>query len=97
MTLQVRTARISYAGPDRLDITRKSADDFGLAFAPSWKLLGPALQARAAGAGELDEDAWRAYVDAYFDEMRASYRNLPADRPTTRACPRPRRPASPPP
>ena len=77
MTLQVRTARISYAGPDRLDITRKSADDFGLAFAPSWKLLGPALQARAAGAGELDEDAWRAYVNAYTDEMRASYRANP--------------------
>lgn len=58
MTLHIRTARVSYAGPDRLDVTRKSADDFGLAFAPSWKLLGPVLQARAAG--ELDDDAWRA-------------------------------------
>lgn len=71
-SLHVRTSRISYAGSDRLDVTRKGADDVGLAFAPSWKLLGPVLQARAAG--ELDDDAWRAYVDAYTDEMRASYR-----------------------
>lgn len=70
--LHIHTARVSYAGPHRLDITRKSADDFGLAFAPSWKLLGPALKAR--DAGELDEDAWRAYEAAYTDEMRASYR-----------------------
>jgi uncharacterized protein YeaO (DUF488 family) len=75
MTLHVRTARVSYGGPDRLDVTRKTGDDFGLAFAPSWKLLGPVLQARAAE--QLDEDAWREYVAAYTDEMRASYRANP--------------------
>lgn len=75
MTLHVRTARVSYAGPDRLDITRKSGDDFGLAFAPSWTLLAPALRARAAG--EVDAAAWAAYVEAYTDEMRASYRSWP--------------------
>lgn len=77
MTLRIHTARVSYNGPGRLDVTRKSADDFGIVFAPSWKLLGPALKAR--DAGELDHDAWRAYVAAYTDEMRVSYR---AHRPT---------------
>ncbi len=33
MTLLVHTARITYAGHDRLDLTRKSGDP---TFAPSW-------------------------------------------------------------
>lgn len=45
MTLRVHTARVSYAGPDRLDITRKSAPPEGIAFAPSWSILRPALDA----------------------------------------------------
>lgn len=73
MTLHVRTARVSYGGPDRLDVTRKSADDFGLAFAPSWALLAPVLRARHAN-GDIDAIAWGSYVAAYTDEMRASYR-----------------------
>lgn len=43
MTLTVHTARVSYDGADRLDITRKSAGPEGIAFAPSWAILRPAL------------------------------------------------------
>lgn len=46
MTLAVHTARISYSGPDRLDVTRKSAGPEGLPFAPSWQILGPMLRGR---------------------------------------------------
>lgn len=43
MTLRVYTARVSYGGDDRLDITRKSAGAEGLPFAPSRAILNPAL------------------------------------------------------
>ena len=43
MTLTVHTARVSYDGADRLDVTRKSAGPDGIAFAPSWAILRPAL------------------------------------------------------
>ena len=46
MTLHAFTARVSYRGADRLDITRKSAVGDGLVFAPSWEILRPALDAR---------------------------------------------------
>lgn len=71
MTLLVHTARISYRGADRLDVTRKSAGSDGLPFAPSWRILRPALAAR--DLGQLAE-AWPRYVEAYTAEMRASYR-----------------------
>lgn len=49
MKLHVRTARIGAKGlVDALDITRKSATGDGLAFAPSWSILRPALDARKA-------------------------------------------------
>jgi hypothetical protein len=47
MTAMVHTARVAYSGSDRLDVTRKSGRE-GLAFAPSWTLLGPVLRARRA-------------------------------------------------
>ena len=47
MSVVVHTARISYRGGDRLDITRKSGRE-GIVFAPSWSLLGPVLRARRA-------------------------------------------------
>lgn len=62
MTLAVYTARISYAGADRLDVTRKSAGPDGLPFAPSLRILSPMLT------------AWPTYVRAYTAEMRTSYR-----------------------
>lgn len=76
--LRFYTARVSYAGEDRLDVSRKGADahardhqgDPGLGgpFAPSWAILGPALKARSA-EGALTEKVWREYNDAYGEEM----------------------------
>lgn len=90
MSLVVRTARIGYVGGDALDVTRKSARGDALAFAPSWSILRPALDARTRAAeasklwwsnlAESDEGpailaaSWAAYVPAYLAEMRASYR-----------------------
>ena len=65
MSLRDHTARVSYGGADRLDITRKSAPPEGIAFAPSWAILRPALdmmalartmRAAAEHAGEARPD-----------------------------------------
>lgn len=61
----VHTARIDYAGPDRLDISRKSGVS---AFAPSWPLLRATLP---KFGGTLP---WEEYVTRYTAEMRVSYR-----------------------
>lgn len=46
--VRVFTARIGTPGlTDALDVTRKSAKGDGLAFAPSWAILRPALDLRA--------------------------------------------------
>ena len=84
MPLIVHTARVSYAGPDRLDVTRKSAGPEGIAFAPSWDILNPALEHREAVrqfcsgnpavAATLEHAMWRLYRAAYRGEMRESYR-----------------------
>lgn len=70
MTLLIHTAHISYVGEDRLDITRRSAGADGIAFAPSWRILLPALRGRNAG---LEEQMWPTYVTAYQREMEISY------------------------
>jgi hypothetical protein len=69
--LQVNSARVTYSGPDRLDVTRKSGRE-GLFLAPSWRILGPALQARATDGVSLEQH-WRPYRDAYIQEMRESW------------------------
>ena len=87
MTLTVYTARVSYGGADRLDVTRKSAGPDGIVFAPSWAILGPALKAREVAewllkaslwereaAERIEREAWEAYVPAYLAEMRESWR-----------------------
>lgn len=85
MPLLVRTARITYDGPDRLDITWKSSTGMGRAFAPSWGILEPALRARRqaerqAAKGErkqaeqLIEESWQRYVVSYRAQMHESYR-----------------------
>lgn len=71
--LRVWTARVSWRGEGRLDITRKSGTA-GLFLAPSWAILRPALDARRAGGAESNALAWARYVPAYVAEMRASYR-----------------------
>ena len=94
MTLRVFTARVSYVGADRLDITRAGADAYrkrtgltweGEAWAPSWTIVWPIIKLRrevrdlGAYADSVLLAAWRAYVPAFTAEMRASYRrNRPA-------------------
>ncbi len=73
MAVRVRTARVTYRGADRLDVSRKGGDPIGLAFAPSWSILSPVLRARRAGTD--DAALWSAYVRAYEAEMRTSYRS----------------------
>lgn len=99
MPMQVFTCRLGSRAahdPDVLVITREEADAEGVpgAFAPSWEILRPALEARKAQrrtffgpdreaalaeARELELVAWRAYVPAYVEEMRASYRQHRGD------------------
>ncbi len=71
MTLHVYTARIGLRDDDALDITRKSANAFGIAFAPSWSILTPALAKRRAGT--FTDDDWTRYIADYTREMEASY------------------------
>jgi hypothetical protein len=75
MPVAIYTARVSYGGRDRLDITRKSGGPNGLPFAPSWSILRPMLDARKRGVTTLEGDQlWSDYVRAYTAEMRKSYR-----------------------
>lgn len=64
MPLRVYTARVSYGGPDRLDITRKSATPEGLIFAPSIEFLKKRNN--------------HVKHNVYIAEMRVSYTNNPA-------------------
>lgn len=93
MTLKIATSTIAYRGPDRLDITRVSGrEGLFLApswriLGPALKArreatalledtLGLDPTARAT-AESMMRDAWAAYVPAYLEEMRASYRRDP--------------------
>ncbi len=67
----IYTARVSYGGADRFDVTRKTGGPLGEIFAPSWALLAPVLAHRKAGT--MTGDVWRVYCDGYRAEMRASY------------------------
>jgi uncharacterized protein YeaO (DUF488 family) len=79
LPLQVWTARASYRGADRLDITRQFADaerkagrvSPGEPFAPSWDLLMPVVRERREHAS--DDATWPAYVEGFRAEMRRSY------------------------
>jgi len=87
MTLHVSTSRFLYRGPDRLDVSRMTAGDDGIVFAPSWTLLRGALskfraieRARMSAKGvdrdaleRRELDAWHTYEHCYTDEMRRSY------------------------
>ena len=88
LSLIVHTARISYQGTDRLDITRKSGAGIGLLFAPSWKILTPMIDARRRWKTTatpfvdrvIEENRlWHDYAEAYLDEMRGSYARHRAD------------------
>ncbi len=73
MSLKVWTDRISSKDPDAFDVTRKSGHK---AFAPSWKILGPALDRRRSGREVTDEE-WKAYAAAYYEEMALSRKREP--------------------
>ena len=91
--LSVHTARLTYAGADRFDVTRPAADAYskrtgaaweGEPFAPSWTILRPALNALHAAKGlspvmlrASTRSWWEDYVRAYTHEMRQSYRRHP--------------------
>lgn len=64
--LRVATAAFRYAGPDRLDISRKVGSVFG----PSWPLLREAKQLMRTDP----RAAWDYYVPRYLDEMRQCWR-----------------------
>lgn len=68
----IYTARVSYRGADRVDVTRKGGSLFG----PSWPLLQHFLKLRRRG-GDTDE-VWAIYSAAYLQEMREMYRHDPA-------------------
>jgi uncharacterized protein YeaO (DUF488 family) len=72
VTLHVHTARISFRGWDRLDVTRKSGDEIGKSFAPSWHLLRPFLALRKRNGVHTDAE-WADYAARYTAEMRVSY------------------------
>lgn len=64
MALVVRTARVSYGGSDRLDITWRSSTGPGRAFAPSWAILEEALVARKRAAKLREEVVLRDRLGA---------------------------------
>jgi hypothetical protein len=53
--VRVRSARYSYPGPGRFDITRKSGGDVGKLFSPTDELLWPFLRERQRNAELLKE------------------------------------------
>lgn len=67
-SLTVHTARVSYDGADRLDVTRKSAGPDGIAFAPSWAILRPALD--ALRCAEAMRDAADVAPSSFVDLTR---------------------------
>lgn len=85
----VHTARIDYGGPDRLDVTRKSAPPELEPFAPPGRLLGWGLRMREQckqrilqaatprdkrAAQDFERWMWLAYDARYREAMRASFR-----------------------
>lgn len=55
MSLAVRTARVTYSGEDRFDVTRGTSKGDGLVFAPSIAILTPGLALLKLGVRLLDE------------------------------------------
>lgn len=79
MTCAIHTARMSYSGVDRIDITRKGNHPKWRVFAPSWELLKPVVDLRRSGASvEALQAAWDRYVPEYMQQMRKAYHYEPA-------------------
>jgi uncharacterized protein YeaO (DUF488 family) len=68
---RVWTATYRYNGPDRLDITAKGKDHFGIAFAPTWDMVMGYKQGRISEAEyerrylELLRESWNKRPDAW--------------------------------
>ena len=65
---EIWTARVTYSGQDRVEVTAKAGSVFG----PSWPLLNRFLSVRRAG--KETEETWIEYQAAYLAEMRGAYR-----------------------
>lgn len=65
---EIWTARVTYSGADRVEVTAKAGSVFG----PSWPLLNRFLTLRRAG--KETEQTWTEYQAAYLAEMRGAYR-----------------------
>lgn len=66
--MRVWTARVSYSGPDRVDITAQSSTGPGRALAPTWEMLRRAQRQRDAAANKVArESAWAEYSREYID------------------------------
>ena len=76
MTLKVYTSRMTFGGPDTLDVTRSGNHPTGVLFAPSWGLVQPYLNARQSGLETLA--LWRKYEDAYRAEMERTRKVYPS-------------------
>ena len=66
----IYTARLSYAGDDRLDITRLGRDPIGIIFAPSESILWPYKALKRSRRATREK--WLKYEQAYLAEMRDS-------------------------
>ena len=65
---EIWTARVTYSGADRVEVTAKAGSVFG----PSWTLLNRFLAMRKGG--RETEQTWTEYTNAYLAEMRVAYR-----------------------
>lgn len=67
--LEIYTSRITYAGPGRLDITAKSADEpYGSLLKPNWNLVNNLK------GGIL---TWEEYREKYMEYIRGNYAKEP--------------------
>lgn len=91
--LRIYTARVSYSGADRIDITRHA----GHCMAPSGMLLSKTLHAVATGEPRVQ--VFARYEPAYLEEMREGWRlgpvrafieSLPSEVTLVCFCPDPR-------
>lgn len=74
--LRFHTARVSYGGPGRIQITAAGDDEFGKNFAPTWKLVnwGKSMLAHASTEA-AKEWAFKAYAERYRMQMLLRFKS----------------------
>ena len=74
--LEIYTSTIRYGGPDRLDVTVKSAGELGRAFAPAWDIV------RGYQEGRISEEEYarryRRMMLGSFKTNRAAWERVAA-------------------